>query len=107
MVLRTFSSELVYYVVEDQTVIDGRRIQGDLNMTKIYSAVSSVTLPNGEYLSPITDEDLLSKAVPVHECYRQAVHSTVVKQDYAKFESSIKKSLIETAPGVFTIHQHR
>ena len=68
-------------------------------MTKIYSAVSSVILPNGEYISLITDEEVLSKAVKVHECYKQAVHSIVVKEDYPKFEASIKKSLIQTAPG--------
>ena len=96
---RNFATELVYYIVKDGAVIDGRRIEGELNMTKIHSAVATVIQPNREYLHIISLENELSNAIAVDECYRQAVYGAVLQDDYAQLEDSIKAAVLETSPG--------
>ena len=97
---RQFSTELVFYIVKDGAVIDGRRMESEVNMTKIRSAVSTVVQPNRQHISPIAHEDALTFAVAVDECYKHAVRGVVVEQDYVLFENSIKKALIKTSLGV-------
>ena len=96
---RQFSTELVYYIVKEDAVIDGRRIESEVNMTKIHSAVSTVIQPNGQHLSPVADEEALASAVAVDECYRHAVSGVVVEQDYVLFEASIKNALMKISSG--------
>ena len=104
LAFRQFSTELVYYIVKDGAVIDGRRIESEVNMTKIRSAVSTVVQPNRQHISPIADEEALTSAVPVDECYKHAVRSAVVEQDYVLFETSIKNALMKTSSGVTACH---
>ena len=106
LAFRQFSTELVFYIVKDDTVIDGRRIESEVNMTKIRSAVSTVVQPNRQHLSPITDEEALTSAVAVEECYRHAVRGVVVEQDYVLFEASIKDALMKTSSGVTAYHYY-
>ena len=100
LAFRQFSTELVYYIVKDGAVIDGRRIESEVNMTKIRSAVSTVVQPNRQHLNPIADEETLTHATAVDECYKHAVRGVVVKQDYALFEASIKNALMKSSSGV-------
>ncbi len=89
----------MYFIIVDDSVVDGRRIQGELNMDAIYTALSSLATPSGASYTFITDTDALSSAVPVSECFKHAIQGPVVREDWHKFETSIKSGLFSVNAG--------
>ncbi len=80
-------------------MVDGRRIQGELNMDAIYTSLSALNTPSGSTYTFITDVDVQLAAVPVSECFTQAIQGPVVREDWQKFETSIKAALISVNAG--------
>ncbi len=87
-------------------MVDGRRIQGELNMDAMYTALSSLATPSGASYTFITDADALLSAVPVSECFKQAIQGPVVREDWHKFETSIMTGLFSVNAGKVYSYTH-